>query len=208
MAFMAPGTLEAWASFKESVNLHAPNQLELIGPSSYHCLLSATRDNDGVIHDFSTKDGTIAAIRWECNSHGLIYRNQQAYVLATTEWETARTFKPLEEYGRGRGRSYGRPDPVTGKAYYGRGFVQLTWKSNYQKYARILGVDLVNKPELACTPNVALFILVHGMKAGAFTGRALPQYVNSTKTDFVNARRVVNGMDKASTIAAIARKFL
>jgi peptidoglycan hydrolase-like protein with peptidoglycan-binding domain len=203
-----PRTLEAWASFKESVNLHDPDQIELIGPSSYQALVKASRSNTGVIHDFSTKAGTIAAIRWECNAHGLIHRNQQAYVLATTEWETARTFRPLEEYGKGRGRTYGRPDPQTGKTYYGRGFPQLTWKSNYERYGKILGIDLVNKPELALNPNVSLFILVHGMRHGKFTGRSLPEFVNATKSDFINARRVVNGMDKASTIAAIARKYL
>lgn len=205
---LGPRTLEAWASFKESVNLHDPDQIELIGPSSYGALLIATSNNSKRIHDFTTKAGTIDAIRWECNQHGLLHRNQQAYVLGTVEHETARTFKPLEEYGRGRGRVYGRPDPQTGKIYYGRGFVQLTWKGNYARYSQILGVDLVNKPELACDPNVALFILVHGMKHGKFTGRSLPQYVNETRTDFYNARRVINGMDKATHIATLARKYL
>jgi predicted chitinase len=205
---LGPLTVEAWASFKESVNLHSIDEIRLIGPSSYASLMKVVNSNNGVIHNFSTRQGTIDAIRWECNSHGLIHRNQQAYVLATTQHETAGTFKPLEEYGKGRKHSYGRIDPSTGKAYYGRGFVQLTWKSNYQKYATILGIDLVRRPELATDPNVALFILVHGMRTGAFTGRKLSDYVNGGKTDFLNARRVVNGMDRASQIAAIARNYL
>jgi hypothetical protein len=56
-----------------------------------------------------------------------------AYVLATAFHETARTMQPIEEYGKGKGKSYGAPDPQTGQTYYGRGYVQLTWKENYQK---------------------------------------------------------------------------
>ena len=41
-----------------------------------------------------------------CEKYGLTYP-QVAYVLATTFWETARTFKPIEEYGKGKGRKYG-----------------------------------------------------------------------------------------------------
>jgi predicted chitinase len=203
-----PNTLAAWASFKKSVHLDVHQLIDKIGKGSYSKLLEKAQENKGKIHDFSNKAGTIAAIKWECNQHGLTLPTQQAYVLATVKHETAGTFRPLEEYGKGRGRTYGKPDPQTGKIYYGRGFVQLTWKSNYQKYSKILGIDMVNKPELACDPNVALFVLVHGMKHGTFTGKALPQYVNKRQTDFYNARRVVNGTDRANHIAALARTFL
>jgi hypothetical protein len=56
-----------------------------------------------------------------------------AYVLATVYHETASTMEPIEEYGKGAGHSYGEPDPETGQVYDGRGYVQLTWKDNYQK---------------------------------------------------------------------------
>lgn len=203
-----PRTIEAWASFKESIHQDDPDYLDQIGKASYGALVAAAKARKGRTHDFSTKAGTIEAIRWECNQHGLILRSQQAYVIATVHHETASTFKPLEEYGKGKGRPYGRADATTGKAYYGRGFVQLTWKSNYQKYSEILGVDLVNRPELACDPNVALFVLVHGFKTGAFTGRRLEQYVLQGKTDFLNARRCINGMDRASQIAQLAQKYM
>ena len=41
-----------------------------------------------------------------CEKYNLSYP-QSAYVLATTAWETARTFKPIEEYGKGKNRKYG-----------------------------------------------------------------------------------------------------
>jgi predicted chitinase len=170
--------------------------------------LAAVKKRKNTDHDFSTKAGVIAAICSECDRFGLHLPSQKAYIIATAQHETARTFRPLEEYGKGKGRPYGRADSVTGKAYYGRGFVQLTWKSNYQKYSQILNIDLVNKPELASNPNVALFVLVHGFKTGAFTGRRLEQYITQGKTDFINARRCINGMDRASQIAAIAQQYL
>jgi len=206
--FYGPNTQQAWAEFKKSVHLNAPDYITKIGKASLDELKERAKKGKGKLHNFSTRAGTIQAIRWECEQRGLNLKTQQAYVLATTEWETAGTFRPLEEYGKGRGRPYGIPDRKTGKAYYGRGFVQLTWKSNYAKYGLILGIDLVNKPELACDPNVALFVLCHGMAKGLFTGLSLPRYVNAQKTDFINARRVVNGTDKAGQIANLARKYL
>jgi predicted chitinase len=201
-------TQKAWAAFKKSVHLDVSQLIDKIGPGSYQKLLEKTRETKGREHDFSTKTGTILAIRWECDQHGLTLPTQKAYVLATVEHETARTFRPLEEYGKGKGRPYGKIDPQTGKAYYGRGFVQLTWRANYAKYSKILGVDLVKRPELACDPNVALFILVHGFRHGTFTGKNLVQYVNNRQTDFYNARRVINGIDQANHIANLAQKYL
>ena len=71
-----------------------------------------------------------------------------AYMLATVFWETDRAMTPVEEYGHGAGQLYGTADPTTAKIYYGRGDVQLTWKPNYAKMGAILGVDLVDHPEL------------------------------------------------------------
>jgi predicted chitinase len=203
-----PNTLAAWAAFKKSVHLDVAQLIDKIGKGSYQKLLERAHERKGRKHDFGSKAGTIEAIRWECNQHGLTLKTQQAYVLATVEHETARTFRPLEEYGKGKGRPYGKIDPQTGKAYYGRGFVQLTWRANYAKYSKILGVDLVKRPELACDPNVALFILVHGFRHGTFTGKNLVQFVNNRQTDFYNARRVINGLDHANHIANLAQKYL
>ena len=77
-----------------------------------------------------------------------------------------------------------------------------------QKYSQLLGVDLVKNPDLAKDPNIALFVLVHGFKTGAFTGKKLSDYVNASKKDFVNARRCINGTDKAQHIANLANRYL
>jgi len=134
-------------------------------------------------------------------------RRWLAYILATTYHETARTMQPIEEYGKGRGLSYGKPDPITGKTYYGRGYVQLTWKFNYENMGNVFGVDLINKPELASEPDLAMKICFYGMSKGSFTGRRLSQYFNEVSADWLNARKIINRMDKAELIASYAKVF-
>jgi predicted chitinase len=134
-------------------------------------------------------------------------RRWLAYALATAFHETAFTMQPIREYGRGRGRDYGRPDPDTGQAYYGRGFVQLTWKVNYETASRALGIDCVRDPDLVMQPENAAFILFQGMKDGWFTGRRFSHYLNAEQCDYRNARRIINGTDRANTIAGYALDF-
>lgn len=143
---------------------------------------------------------------WENN--GFHDGRHLAYIMATTIHETARTMQPIEEYGKGKTRPYGKPHPVTGKTYYGRGFVQLTWHDNYVKAGQLVGADLVNNPELACDLNYATQILVEGMIIGFFTGKKLSDYFNDTKEDPINARKIINSLDKAELIAGYYYKFL
>lgn len=132
---------------------------------------------------------------------------ETAYILATVFWETARAMQPVKEIGEGRGRAYGTPDPATRKRYYGRGLVQLTWKENYVKFGKVCGADLVNDPDLALELPIALKVVFEGMVGGLFTGKKLGDYLSGSGTDYVGARRVVNGTDQANIIASFARKF-
>lgn len=126
----------------------------------------------------------------------------RAYVLATVFHETAKTMQPIAEYGKGKGKPYGKPAGPHGKAYYGRGYVQLTWLANYQKAALATGRDLVANPDLAMDPDIASVILVRGMTEGWFTGKKLSDF-----TSYTAMRAIVNGTDKASLIAGHAEVF-
>ncbi len=137
----------------------------------------------------------------------LLNIQQIAYVLATVKHETDNTYTTLREYGRGVGKDYGYPDPETKKVYYGRGYVQLTWKSNYAVFGSLLKEDLVNDPDLALRPDIAYEILIIGMTKGLFTGRDLNNFINYCKEDYVNARKIVNGLDDAQLIADYAIDF-
>jgi len=92
--------------------------------------------------------------------------------------------------------------------FKGRGFVQITGRNNYAHYAAKTGKDLVNNPDLALEPQTALFILVDGFRTGAFTGKKITDYINGSGVDFYNARRCINGVDRADEIAALAEKYL
>jgi len=162
-------------------------------------------------HDFSTVEGTKAAIKNECASQGIGLKAQIAYVLATVEHETANKFEPVTEaFWLNDPDAYLKKHHADYYPYYGRGYVQLTWESNYKKYSNLVGKDLVANPKLALDPEIALFVLVHGFKTGAFTNgqHKLADHVNANKTDFLNARRCINGTDKNEHIAAIANKYL
>ena len=145
--------------------------------------------------------------------------NQLAYILATVRAEVGAKMHPVREGFASsdagarhhvRNRRYGRPAGPYGHVYYGRGYVQLTWHENYQKQSRKLGIDLEQFPDEALRPEIGIHILVRGMMDGDFNGRGhgLPFYVNEAKQDFVNARRTVNVLDRASEIAGFANVFL
>ena len=130
-----------------------------------------------------------------------------AYILGTVKHETANTYAPIKEYGQGKGHTYGNFDPKTSQAYYGRGYIQLTWKGNYERFGQLLKIDLVNKPDLALDQNIAYNIMILGVNNGLFTGKKLDDYLKPPKKDYVGARRIINGTDKASLIAGYAQSF-
>lgn len=149
----------------------------------------------------------INAILAACNQWGVTDTRQVAYIFATTIHETANTMAPVREaywlseaWRKANLRYY---------PYYGRGYVQLTWQANYAKAGQKLGLgnQLVNNPDLALHSNIAAPVLVLGSKEGWFTGRKLSDYINGSVTDYVNARRIINGTDKAQLIAGHAQKW-
>lgn len=142
-----------------------------------------------------------------------------AYMLATTFHETAATMWPIEEYGKGAGKSYGKPDPKTGQTYYGRGFVQLTWDTNYQKATAKLGLtgddDLYWHAENALDLDIASAVMFRGMQEGWFRQKdgkpeTLGRYFNATTDDPVNARGIINGdvSKMGKQVAGYHSKFL
>jgi hypothetical protein len=136
-----------------------------------------------------------------CKQQGLL-RNQCAYVLATAWHESAHRMKPIREMG---GEAY-----LKRKKYYpyvGMGYVQLTWLANYQKASAKLGVDFVANPKLLLEAKYAAPILVIGSKEGWFTGKKLSDYITLYKSDFRNARKIINGMDRADDIAGYAKQY-
>jgi hypothetical protein len=150
-----------------------------------------------------------------------------AYALATAYHETAHTMQPIKEYGGPKyftrmyditgtrpklAKDNGNTSPGDGAKYFGRGYVQLTWKNNYAKMEKELKIaGLVKNPDLALTCENAARIMTYGMKEGRFTGHSLedhlPRDCVATLKQFVEARRIINGTDKAVQIAEYAMHF-
>lgn len=154
----------------------------------------------------SSQVSGISAILDEWERRKLTDLRHLAYMLATTKWETAHTMQPITERGS---QKY-----LRGKSYWpwiGRGFVQLTWQRNYKAFQpevkNIFGVDILADPDAALKLGPAAYIMFEGMERGVFTGKKLSDYFNDTKTDWLNARRIINGTDKAADIAIIAKAF-
>lgn len=159
-------------------------------------------------------DGTVTSLPIE----------QLAYVLATAYHETGGRIEPVREglakddagaiaavtklFKSGRiSRNYALPDLRTGKSYYGRGLVQLTFYENYKKAGQQIGRDLVNNPDEMLRLSVSVAVLVEGMKNGLFSGKRLSDYIVTNKANYRGARRIINGTDKAEMIAGYAAKF-
>lgn len=148
-----------------------------------------------------------------------------AYMLATPYHETNGTMEPISEYGSNayftrmydingikpvRARDMGNVHPGDGIKYRGRGLVQLTWFVNYLRAGEKLKLDLVNNPDLAMQLGIAAQIMVVGMVEGWFTGvkvSKLPLGRKATSSEFVQARSIINGRDRAELIAGYASTF-
>ncbi|AJK27160.1 EF hand domain protein [Acinetobacter phage vB_AbaM_phiAbaA1] len=165
----------------------------------------------------------------KCKEAGMTYP-ETAYALATVYHETGvvkggklvRTMLPVEEQGSDKylskydtgklATSLGNTQALDGdgQKYKGRGYVQLTGTRNYALFSKLLGVDLLGEPELAMDPEIAAKIMTYGMLNGSFTGvgfrrkRPVSKY---NKAQYIAARNIINGSDRANDIAGYAMIF-
>lgn len=170
------------------------------------------------------KEGLTALLDYWERQHAAKDDRMLAYLMATAFHETDKTMQPIREYGSTVyfDRRYGPPpvgknpklantlgntQPGDGSRYCGRGYVQLTGRRNYTDWGSRLGLPLAEDPDLALQAGPAMRILLEGSLLGTFTGRKLANYFNLSSSDWRNARRVINGLDKADLIAGHARNF-
>lgn len=158
---------------------------------------------------------SVPIILRECEASGVTDRGQIAYILATAEHEShlgglmvelasGRAYEPVSKLATQLGNTkFG-----DGPKYKGRGFVQITGRRNYTDWSNRLNIDLVANPNKVTEPMIAAKILVQGMQKGTFTGVKLGDFISGANQDFVNARKIINGLDKAKKIAAMAEDHL
>ena len=83
-------------------------------------------------------------------------------------------------------RSLGNLEPGDGAKFCGRGFVPIVGRSEYARFGKLVGADLVEQPELAMDPAVAARILAY-----AFMLKGVPKA--AAEYDWVKVRRLVHG---------------
>lgn len=80
----------------------------------------------------------------------------------------------------------GNTEAGDGKRFKGRGPIQVTGRSNYQRFGTLLGIDLIGMPEQAATPAVGFQI------AGAFwKSNGLNELADAG--DFLKITKRING---------------
>ncbi|MBM7323979.1 hypothetical protein JS562_12745 [Agrobacterium sp. S2] len=173
-------------------------------------------------------DGMNALFRcWDSHKIPAPDKRHLAYILASVFHETGGRMVPVREtfastdagaiaaldkaHKAGRLGQVSKPywrKGANGKAYFGRGDIQLTHEENYKTLGERLDVDLVGNPSLALDLDISAEIAIVGMLEGLFTGKKLTDYFNLKKDDPIGARAVVNGTDKAKLIAGYYKSFL
>lgn len=154
-----------------------------------------------------------------------------AYDLGTSYHETAHTMQPIKERGRRSyfskyepgtrlGRVLGNTRPGDGYRFRGEGDVQNTGRRNARFSSRRLNetfgldVDFEKNPDLRGDPVYSAHCLFLGNREGWWTGKDIDDYIDGVDEsdaedlrEYRNARRIVNGTDKAGTIAGYALAF-
>lgn len=141
-----------------------------------------------------------------------------AYFLATVKRECGDTWKPITEWGPVSyfnkyepgtriGKVLGNTVKGDGYRLRGHGYTQTTGRRNFIIVGTRLGLPLVDNPELLLVPENAYRASIVAMTEGLYTGKKVSDYLTPTKCDYLNLRRVINGLDRAQEIAANARVF-
>lgn len=136
-------------------------------------------------------------IRFALLNYGIYDKPVVVATLATIGTEVP-DFAPIPEYASGweyEGRvDLGNIYPGDGPKYRGRGFIQLTGRSNYRTYGNAIGIDLETYPDLALDPGVAAAILaVYFVEHGA-PRNTIPMNARlDTYEGWREVRRLVNG---------------
>lgn len=143
-----------------------------------------------------------------------LFLDRAAYVLSTAEGESGfgrymvELWGPTEYQKKYEGhKGLGNTEPGDGFRFRGRGFCQLTGRTNYKRWSEMLGVDLINNPDLLTNPELAAKVMIIGMRDGLFTGVRLSRYVSESMVDYYNSRRVINGTFRAEQFAQSAVRY-
>ncbi len=116
--------------------------------------------------------------------------------------EIARRPIAIANYVYANKNGNGNEESGDGWKYRGMGLAQTTGRANYKKFGS------ENNPEKMLELNFSVSSMFKGMIEGLYTGVALLDCFNKTKDQPIKARTIINGTDKAESIANYHRQFL
>lgn len=107
-------------------------------------------------------------------------------------------------YGLGnpkKAAELGNTQKGDGYKYRGGGYEQRTGRVNFRR------VGLESNPDAIVDPAEAAQAVIKDMVEGNYTGKKLSDYITLKKSDFTNARQIINRLDSAALIAGFARDY-
>jgi putative chitinase len=177
----------------------------------------------------SLKTGQVAGLNAILDKWEDAYANKDdrwlAYALGTAHHEVGATMQPINEWGGSKyffrmydkdgdrpkkAAELGNTQSGDGVLFHGRGYVQLTGRSNYTKMQTKFKVDLTTDADAAkhaLEPDLAAKIMFYGMENGVFTGKKFKDYFDGEKANWEKARAIINPGDKAQLVANYAKSY-
>jgi len=136
---------------------------------------------------------------------GINTPKRQAAFLAQLAHESGE-LKYFQELASGKAyegrKDLGNTQPGDGVKYKGRGPIQLTGRANYAAAGKALGLDLVNHPELAATPEVGFRVATW-----FWNSRNLNGYADSGNFDAIT-KSINGGLNGKASRDAYYKKAL
>lgn len=179
-------------------------------------LQSQVKTLDLLIDEYERRD--LDDLRWLGDMMGTALGEVGQKLIPVREGFKA-TDAEARAYVKRRGYKYAKV--VNGNVYYGRGLVQVTHDYNAKALTAHAAEQFKNgafpdldappdfyaNPDLLLEPRWAVWAMFEGMIRGIFTGKKLSDYYNATTTDFINSRRIINGLDRAAEIGGYKKQF-
>lgn len=200
--------------------------------SGFNALSQGQVDGLEALLGFLEADRHVTDLRWGAYKLATTYHETGTTMKPIHEHGSRKYF--IDRYGSQTkvGKVLGNDTPEEGATYAGKGYTQTTGESNSEMLERILPKEypeVIARWEAArgrkfdltvgdqpgddqdnmalMEPEIAYINMSISMRKGLYTGVGLPKYINDDRCDYVNARRIINGMDCADRIAGYAVKI-
>ena len=177
-------------------------QLEILAPAARDCYRQAFRDADRVLARYGVNETALRLAHFMAQvlhetggltvtKENLNYRAERIVEVWPRRFKNVRDARPYARNpealaNKVYGGRMGNREPGDGWKFVGRGLLQITGRSSYERYATALGIDLLGAPDLACSSEWSLPIAAEEWKASGCNAFA-------DRDDLRRVTRAING---------------